>query len=73
MSQETEKHGSNRSSHLFYGWIILATAFTIMVVGYPVRNTFSVFYPTIVEEFNWERGSTAIVSPAQRKPPGEAG
>ena len=61
MSQETEKHSPSGGSHLFYGWIILAVAFIIMVVGYPVRNTFSVFYPTIVEEFNWERGSTAIM------------
>jgi len=61
MSLPAEKHRLKQSPHLFYGWVILATAFIIMVVGYPVRNTFSVFYPTIVEEFGWERGSTALM------------
>lgn len=56
-----ENHRFNQSPRIFYGWIILAVAFTIMIVGYPVRNTFSVFYPTIVEEFDWERGSTALM------------
>ncbi|MBI4188830.1 MAG: MFS transporter [Chloroflexi bacterium] len=44
-----------------YGWVILAVAFVIMVVGYAVRNTFSVFYPAIVDEFGWSRGNTAIM------------
>ncbi|GAG52823.1 unnamed protein product, partial [marine sediment metagenome] len=44
-----------------YGWIVLGVAFTIMVLGYAIRNTFSVFYPTIVEEFGWGRGDTALM------------
>ena len=35
--------------------------FTVMAVGYALRNSFSVFYPTIVEEFGWGRGNTAIM------------
>jgi len=46
---------------LYYGWIVLGVAFTIMVLGYAIRNTFSVFYPTIVEEFGWGRGGTALM------------
>jgi len=45
----------------FYGWIILGVAFITVVLGYGVRNSFSVFYPTIVEEFGWGRGSTALM------------
>jgi len=45
----------------YYGWIVLGVAFTIMVLGYAIRNTFSVFYPTIVEEFGWGRGDTALM------------
>ncbi|HEX78123.1 MAG TPA: MFS transporter [Dehalococcoidia bacterium] len=46
----------------FYGWTVLAIAFVIMAVGYALRNTFSVFYPAIVEEFGWgRRGSTALM------------
>lgn len=46
---------------LFYGWIVLAVALITMVLGYTVRNSFSVFYPAIVEEFGWGRGSTALM------------
>ena len=45
----------------FYGWVIVAIAFIMMVVGYAMRNTFAVFYPTLVEEFGWARGSTALM------------
>ncbi len=46
---------------IFYGWTVLAAAFITLVLGYAIRNTFSVFYPTIVEEFGWGRGSTALM------------
>lgn len=46
---------------IFYGWIVLGVAFITVVVGYAIRNSFAVFYPTIVEEFGWERGSTALM------------
>ncbi len=45
----------------FSGWVVLGAAFVILVLGYAVRNTFSVFYPTIVEEFGWGRGGTALM------------
>lgn len=47
--------------HLFYGWIVLAAALIIMGTGYALRNIFSVFYPVLVEDFGWERGSTALM------------
>jgi sugar phosphate permease len=46
---------------IFYGWIVLSVAFIILVLGYAIRNTFSVFYPAIVEEFGWGRGNTALM------------
>ena len=49
----------------FYGWIIVAVAFVIMAVGYALRNSFSVFYPAIVEEFGWGRGNTALMFSVQ--------
>jgi len=45
----------------FWGWIVLAVGFVTMAVGYALRNTFTVFYPEIVEEFGWGRGSTALM------------
>lgn len=45
----------------FYGWVVLAAALITTVLGYAIRNTFSVFYPAIVEEFAWGRGNTALM------------
>ncbi len=47
--------------YFFYGWTILAVAFITVALGYAIRNTFSVFYPAIVEEFGWGRGDTALM------------
>ena len=46
---------------VFYGWVILAIGFATVVGGYICRNTFSVFYPAIVDEFGWGRGNTALI------------
>jgi sugar phosphate permease len=48
-------------SRVFYGWIVLAVGFITVVGGYVCRNTFSVFYPAIVDEFGWGRGNTALI------------
>ncbi|MBN1151803.1 MAG: MFS transporter [Dehalococcoidia bacterium] len=45
----------------YYGYVILAICFTTIVAGYICRNTFSVFYPAIVDEFGWTRGNTALI------------
>jgi len=50
-----------RSPRFFYGWIVVAVGFVIMAVGYALRNSFSVFYPAIVESFGWGRGNTALI------------
>jgi MFS family permease len=39
----------------------MVVALIVMVMGYAVRNTFSVFYPAIVNEFGWGRGDTALM------------
>jgi len=46
---------------VYYGWLVLGIAFVTLTLGFANRTTFSVFYPTIVEEFGWDRGSTAIM------------
>ena len=50
-----------RFPRIYYGWVVLAVGFAIMLLGYAVRNTFTVFYPVIVEDFGWARGNTAIM------------
>ena len=45
----------------FYGWIIVGMSFISMTLIYGVRHSFSVFFPPILDEFGWGRGSTAIM------------
>ncbi len=45
----------------FYGWVIVGIAFVSLVLIYGIRNSFSVFFPPILEEFDWGRGSTATI------------
>jgi sugar phosphate permease len=58
---ETRETGLKKRGGVFYGWVILSISFITLVLGYAIRNTFSVFYPTIVEEFGWGRGNTALM------------
>ena len=44
-----------------YRWIILSVSIITLILGYAIRNTFSVFYPAIVEDFGWGRGNTALM------------
>jgi sugar phosphate permease len=46
---------------LFYGWIIVSVAIIGMMLVYGTRNSFSVFFPPILAEFGWSRGSTAFM------------
>jgi MFS family permease len=44
---------------VFYGWVIVVVAFITMGVGVNARTAFSLFFPSILDEFGWERGLTA--------------
>ncbi len=46
---------------LFYGWIIVGISFCSMTLIYGVRHSFSIFFPFILHEFGWARGSTALM------------
>ena len=43
----------------FYGWVIVAVVFVTMAVGVNARTAFSLLFPPILDEFGWERGTTA--------------
>ncbi len=45
----------------FYGWVIVGIAIVSMTLIYGTRHSFSIFFPPILEEFGWSRGSTAIM------------
>jgi MFS family permease len=60
-SAEQLENSSKNGDGILYGWVVLAIAFITLILGFAIRNTFSVFYPTIVEEFGWGRGDTALM------------
>jgi MFS family permease len=45
----------------YAGWVVLGAGCVVMLLGYAMRNTFTVFYPVIVNDFGWTRGGTAIM------------
>ena len=46
---------------LFYGWVIVGISITVMILVYGIRQSFSIFFPSILDEFGWSRGSTALM------------
>lgn len=48
-----------RKPLFYYGWIILAISFIAMALAHGARNSFSVFYVVILDEFGWSRAGTA--------------
>jgi MFS family permease len=51
----------NRESPFFYGWVIIAVGIITGMLVYGVRYSFSIFFPPILKEFGWSRGSTALM------------
>jgi MFS family permease len=45
----------------FYGWYLVGLMVIAMMLIYGIRNAFSVFFDPILDEFQWYRGSTAIM------------
>src|SRR5262249_37719305 len=43
----------------FYGWVLVGIAFVTMAVGVSARTAFSLLFPAILGEFDWDRGVTA--------------
>jgi len=45
----------------FYGWVIVGITVVSLTLVYGIRHAFSIFFPSILDEFVWDRGSTAIM------------
>ena len=45
----------------FYGWTIIAVGIITGLLIYGARYSFSIFFPEILDEFGWSRGSTALM------------
>lgn len=49
------------SGRLFYGWIILFISIIILFFSMGMRNSVSVFFIPMVDEFDWNRATISIV------------
>jgi MFS family permease len=56
-----ERISMSKRSSFYYGWVIVGIAALTMTLVYGVRHSFSVFFPSILNEFGWSRGSTSIM------------
>lgn len=45
---------------MFYGWVVVAVAFVCLGMAYTVQNSFSIFFVAILDEYGWDRASTAL-------------
>jgi len=49
----------NESSRLYYGWIVVATAFLATMMGYGITYSSGVFLKPLYSDFGWTRAMTA--------------
>src|SRR3989304_6079939 len=50
-----------KKPRVFYGWYIVGVMIIAMMLVYGIRTSFSAFFPHILDEFHWFRGSTAVM------------
>jgi OFA family oxalate/formate antiporter-like MFS transporter len=43
--------------HFFYGWVITGLVFLNLAMAYGAQYSFGVFFPSLIEEFGWNRQS----------------
>ncbi len=46
---------------IFHGWLIVAAGIVAYTLGYGARYSFSVIFPSLLEEFEWPRDITAAM------------
>jgi len=50
-----------RRFRIHYAWVVVGIIIIGMTLLYGIRHSFAVFFPPILEEFGWNRGSTAFI------------
>jgi MFS transporter, OFA family, oxalate/formate antiporter len=56
-----DNHSALLRPSIFYGWFVVAAAFTVTFVGFGSAYTFSVFVAPLQDEFAASRGSVSLV------------
>jgi MFS family permease len=59
MTDNEAQHPPGHESRFFYGYLIVALSFLIMVVSIGAHNSFGVFLKPILTEFGWTRAMTS--------------
>ena len=49
------------SPRLFYGWVVVASAFVVMLVGFGSAYTFAAYFPSLQLAFGASRGDVSLV------------
>jgi MFS family permease len=49
------------ASRIFYGWYVVAAAFTVMLLGFAAAYSFSAFFTELQREFDMSRAGTALI------------
>jgi MFS family permease len=57
--KEKKMPHTNRTSRLFYGWVVAGVAFVVMIVCFGVQYSFGVFFKPLIAEFGWTRAATS--------------
>ncbi len=58
--RQNRKAYAGAVSKLYYGWVIAGVSFVVLGLISLIISSFPLFYPPVLQTFNWSRGSTAI-------------
>jgi hypothetical protein len=51
--------GERHAIAVFYGWVLVGVSVVTMAIDVNARTAFSLLFPPILHEFQWDRGVTA--------------
>src|SRR5687768_8086503 len=54
-----EVHRPQVTPRPFYGWTIVAAAFSVLFIAYGAQYSFGIFFNALLDEFGWSRSSLA--------------
>jgi MFS family permease len=61
MDTVVQREATPSTSGIFHGWLVVAAAFVVTLVGFGCAYTFSVFLESLQRDFGASRGSVSLV------------